>query len=251
MGEIAERLREIHQRIERAAVRAGRHPSEIRLVAVSKLQPAAAIREAYLEGVRDFGENYVQELAQKADELADLTDLRFHLIGHLQTNKAKVVAGRVSVVHSIDSVRLAQELGRRCETARVPATKRWSESIGLGEATTEDALPVLIEVNVGGEAQKSGCEPSQAADVLAAIASHRSLRAVGLMTVPPFFDDPQLSRPYFDRLRELRDRLADSARLPELSMGMTLDLEQAILAGATLVRVGTAIFGERVRREGS
>jgi PLP dependent protein len=251
MGQIAERLREIHERIERAAVSAGRCPSEVRLVAVSKFQPVEAIREVYAEGVRDFGENYVQELAQKANDLADLTDLRFHLIGHLQSNKAKVVAGRVSVVHSIDSVRLAHEIGRRCETASLPAAKRWPMSFGLDNATAQDALPVLIEVNVGGEAQKSGCQPSELADVLAAIASQKRLRAVGLMTVPPFFDEPQLARPYFDKLRQLRDRIADKATLPELSMGMTLDLEQAIHAGATLVRVGTAIFGERVRREGS
>jgi PLP dependent protein len=249
MGAIAERLGEIHQRIERAALAAGREPSEVRLVAVSKLQPVEAIREAYAAGVRDFGENYVQELVQKADALADLADLRFHLIGHVQTNKARAIAGLVSVVHSVDSLRLVDELGKRCLAVLLPATKLWPSSSGLGDAVTvQPRLPVLIEVNVGGEAQKSGCLPEATAEILAAIRSHASLCAIGLMTVPPFFDDPLLSRPYFDQLRELRDRIADRGSLPELSMGMTLDLEQAIFAGATMVRVGTAIFGDRPPR---
>jgi pyridoxal phosphate enzyme (YggS family) len=251
MSSIADRLNEIRQRIARAAVAAGRCPSDVRLVAVSKLQSSEAMRDAYAEGVRDFGENYVQELARKSDELIDLADLRFHLIGHLQTNKARAVVGRVSAVHSVDSVRLVEELGRRSLVAELPAAKQWPLNAGLDGAVTARSLPVFVEVNVGGEAQKSGCAPEQAAAVLAAIRAQPSLRAVGLMTVPPFFDDPKLSRPYFDRLRLLRDRIADSKTLPELSMGMTLDLEEAIQAGATLVRVGTAIFGERQPREGT
>jgi pyridoxal phosphate enzyme (YggS family) len=250
MSSIAERLGEIRARIEHAAVAARRKPEEVRLVAVSKLQPTSALREAYAAGVRDFGENYVQELVRKADELADLVDLRFHLIGHLQTNKAKAVVGRVSAVHSVDSVRLAEELGKRAAAAELPITKHWPvDGFGLDVAVTSRVLPVFVEVNVGGEAQKSGCAPDAAKEVLAAIREQSSLRAVGLMTVPPFFDDPKLSRPYFDRLRQLRDVLAANDPLPELSMGMTLDLEEAIQAGATIVRVGTAIFGERPPRE--
>ncbi len=251
MDSIADRLGAIRGRIERAAVAAGRRPSDVRLVAVSKLQSSQDMRRAYAEGVRDFGENYVQELVRKSEELADLSDLRFHLIGHLQTNKAKLVVGRVSAVHSVDSVRLVEELGKRSLAAEVPVAKQCPLAGGLGGAATARQLPVFIEVNVGGEAQKSGCEPEQAAAVLAAIRGQTALRAVGLMTVPPFFDDPKLSRPHFDRLRQLRDRIADSTALPELSMGMTLDLEEAIHAGATLVRVGTAIFGERPPREGT
>lgn len=248
MSSIADRLRTIRERIERAALEVKRDPREIRLIAVSKLQPSAAIRAAYAEGVRDFGENYVQELVRKSDELGDLTDLRFHLIGHLQTNKAKQIAGRVSMVHSIDSPRLAEELGKRCQTAIVPAAKAWPVG-GQSAANTAGALPVLVEVNTGGEAQKTGCNSEQTADVVAAIQRQSNLRVVGLMTVPPFFEDPALSRPYFDKLRHLRDTLGGRAVLPELSMGMTLDLEQAIASGATLVRVGTAIFGERQARE--
>lgn len=248
MSSIAERLRTIRARIERAALEAARDPREIRLIAVSKLQPCAAIRAAYAEGVRDFGENYVQELVRKSDALSDLPDLRFHLIGHLQTNKVKQISGRVSMVHSLDSPRLAEELGKRSQTAVVPGAKTWPVD-GQSVASTTNALPVLVEVNTGGEAQKTGCNPEQVADVVSAIRRQPNLRVVGLMTVPPFFDDPALSRPYFDQLRHLRDELGGRAVLPELSMGMTLDLEQAIAAGATLVRVGTAIFGERLPKE--
>lgn len=248
MSTIAARLRTIRERIERAAVEANRDPRSIRLIAVSKLQPSAAIREAYAEGVRDFGENYVQELVKKSDELSDLSDLRFHLIGHLQTNKARQVAGRVSMIHSVDSVRLAEELGKRCQSAVLTEAKAWP-ALGQFGANTSKGIPVLVEVNVGGEAQKSGCNPDETANILEAIRRQSSLRPIGLMTVPPFFDDPRQSRPYFEKLRHLRDQLGGNATLPELSMGMTLDLEQAIQAGATLVRVGTAIFGERPPRE--
>lgn len=249
MSRIAENLSAIRERIARAAAAAGRSPDSVRLIAVSKLQPAQAIREAYAAGVRDFGENYVQELVKKSDELSDLSDLRFHLIGHLQSNKARAIVGRVSMVHSVDSVRLAEELGKRAQTASLDPKKQWPFADGLSGAQTSQTLPVLVEVNVGGEAQKSGCTPEDTAAVLAAIRGQTSLRAIGLMTVPPFSDEPEQSRPYFEALRALRDRVGSEATLPELSMGMTLDLEQAILAGASMVRVGTAIFGERPRRE--
>lgn len=251
MSRIAENLSAIRERMARAAALAQRSPDSVRLIAVSKLQPAEAIREAYAVGVRDFGENYVQELVKKSDELSDLADLRFHLIGHLQSNKARAIAGRVSMVQSVDSVRLAEELGKRAHAAVLPAEKHWPFGVGQLGAQTSQVLPVLVEVNIGGEAQKSGCTPDQAPEVLAAITGQGSLRAVGLMTVPPFSDEPDQSRPYFEGLRALRDRIGSEETLPELSMGMTLDLEQAILAGATMVRVGTAIFGERPRREAS
>lgn len=225
---IAARLAEVRARIERAARAAGRDASGVRLLAVSKTKPAQAIREAYAAGQRDFGENYVQELADKAAELADLAELRWHMIGHLQRNKAKVVAKLATAVHTVDSVRLADELGKRAAEA------------GRGRLT------VLVEVNVGGEAQKSGCAPDQLEGVLAAIERAPSLALFGLMTVPPHTDDPAGARPVFDQLVALRDAHGGAARLPELSMGMTHDLEQAVAAGATWVRVGTAIFGERV-----
>lgn len=224
---IAARLAEVRARIERAARAAGRDASGVRLLAVSKTKPAQAIREAYAAGQRDFGENYVQELADKAAELADLAELRWHMIGHLQRNKAKVVAKLATAVHTVDSVRLADELGKRAAEA------------GRGRLT------VLVEVNVGGEAQKSGCAPDQLEGVLAAIERAPSLVLSGLMTVPPHTDDPAGARPFFDQLVALRDAHGGAARLPELSMGMTHDLEQAVAAGATWVRVGTAIFGER------
>jgi pyridoxal phosphate enzyme (YggS family) len=221
---IAERLRAVRERIAVAEGRCGR-TGAVTLIAVSKTKPAAAVREAYLAGQRDFGENYVQELVKKAEELADLQDLRWHFIGHLQRNKAKVVCRIASTVHTVDSSRLAEELGKRALDSAVHPR-------------------VLVEVNVGGEAQKSGCRPEELTDVLSAIAAHSSLSLAGLMTVPPHTDDPEGARPYFEALAALR-REHGVTRLPELSMGMTHDLEQAVEAGATLVRVGTAIFGER------
>ncbi|HEY5962087.1 MAG TPA: YggS family pyridoxal phosphate-dependent enzyme [Polyangiaceae bacterium] len=254
MGQIKEQLQSIRERIARAAIDAGRRPSDVKLIAVSKYQPVAAIREAYAEGVRDFGENYVQELVSKAAELADLHDLRFHLIGHLQTNKVKSVVGLVSVVHTVDSLRLADAIAARHSSSALSPAKRWpiaqSAATGCIESRGNDAkLPVFIEVNLGGEAQKSGCAPDETKELLEGICARPELRAVGLMTVPPYSEDPRASRRYFDLLRELRDRLATTVHLSELSMGMTLDLEEAIAAGATVVRIGTAIFGERPRRE--
>lgn len=242
-----ERLRERfalqRERLADAARRAGRQPDSVRLIAVSKTQPAAALRAAYEIGQRDFGENYVQELLAKAEALADLPDLRFHLIGHLQRNKARQVAGVVSAVHSVDSVRLAQELGKRAERARVPEARRWSVA-----GAERPGLPVLVEVNVGGEASKSGCAPEELESVLAAVEAEPALCLAGLMTVPPFTEDPAGAAPAFQRLVALRDRSGGAARLPELSMGMSHDAEVAIAEGATLVRIGTALFGPRPPR---
>ena len=245
MTELGHRLDEVRARIAVAAQQAGRDASSIRLIAVSKRQPAHAIRAAYARGQRDFGENYVQEIEQKSRDLFDLCDLRFHLIGHLQRNKVKLVVPLVSVIHTVDSVELAREISKRSSQADLPLAKHFAIA---GQAAIED-LPLLAEVNVGGEAQKSGCEPHELPAVLDAIEALPHVQLVGLMTVPPFTDNPADSRPYFDQLVALRDAHGGAHRLPELSMGMTLDLEYAVAAGATIVRVGTAIFGERPPRE--
>lgn len=206
---IAERL---------AAIRA-RLPPGVTLVAVSKTQPAAAIREAHAAGQRDFGENYAQEWREKADALADLPDLRWHFVGGLQTNKVKYLAGRVHLVHAVDREELARELSRRF--AQKGALAR-----------------VLLEVNTGGEATKGGCRPEDAPRLAEAVRALPSVELAGLMCMPPPEEDP---RAHFQLLRALRDRLA----LRELSMGMSADWPIAIEEGATIVRIGTAIFGER------
>jgi hypothetical protein len=245
MAGIAVCLAQVQARIADAAARAGRDPNSIRLVAVSKRQPVEAIRDAYAAGQRDFGENYVQELMLKAKELQDLPDLRFHMIGHLQRNKAKQVVSVASVVHTIDTPELALELAKRALDHPVPLERR----LRLTGSDGDGRLPVLVEVNVGGEKQKSGCEPDELPRVLDTVEASPSLQLVGLMTVPPFTEEASASQAYFERLAAYRERLGGPNRLPELSMGMTLDLEYAIAAGATIVRVGTAIFGERLERE--
>jgi PLP dependent protein len=204
-----------------AAVRSG-IPAGVTLIAVSKTQPAEAIREAYAAGQRDFGENYVQEWRDKAAALADLADLRWHFIGSLQTNKVKYLAGRVALVHTVDR----EELGREI-------AKRW-EKVGA-------RARVLVEVNLGGEASKGGCAPEGVPALVAALRAMPALDVAGLTCIPPPEDDP---RPHFRALRSLRDRLG----LRELSMGMSGDYPVAIEEGATIVRVGTAIFGERPRK---
>jgi pyridoxal phosphate enzyme (YggS family) len=234
---IEERLARVRARVQEASARARGKP--VLLLAVSKGQPAEALRAAYAVGQRDFGENYVQELVKKAEALADLSDLRFHLIGHLQRNKVRQVLPHVAAVHSVDSVELAREIGKRVER-ELPETRR---------VFGDDArLPVLVEVSIAGEQQKSGCAPGELEAVLEAVESFATLRLVGLMCVPPFVDDPALSRPHFDALAALRERHGGIARLPELSMGMTADFEHAVAAGSTIVRVGTAIFGSRPAR---
>lgn len=226
---VEEGLARVLDRIARAAAAASREPSDVRLIAVSKTKPAAAIREAYALGQRDFGENYAQELAQKADELADLVDLRWHFIGHLQTNKARFVAKAAHVVHTVDGPSLARELGKR-------AAKE-------GRGDTRERLPVLVEVNVGGEPQKHGSSAADLGEVLASVDAEPSLVLRGLMTMPP--NDIEAARRVFEALVSLRNLHGGRARLPELSMGMSDDLEVAVACGATLVRVGTAIFGSR------
>lgn len=224
---VAAGLGAVRERIARAARAAGRDPASVRLLAVSKTKPVEAVRAAYAAGQRDFGENYLQELQDKAEALGDLPDLAWHMIGHLQRNKAKLAAKLCAYVHTVDSVRLAEELAKRAVEAE------------------RGRLSVLVEVNVGGEAQKSGCPPSLLPAVLETLERLPSLHLLGLMTVPPHTEDPAGARPFFDQLVALRDANGGVTRLPDLSMGMTHDLEHAIAAGATWVRVGTAIFGER------
>jgi PLP dependent protein len=222
--EIRERLTIVQARVGAAAYKAGRDASSIRLVLASKTQPSDAIRAAANAGARDFGENYVQEAIAKRTELSDLSDIRWHLIGHLQTNKVKVAASAFALIHSVDSVRLAAALARAQPSPRVHA---------------------LIEVNLGGEASKTGVAPDGVAAILDA--ARDKLEIDGLMTIPPPAASAEAARPYFARLRELRDRLATQSgyALSELSMGMTDDFEVAVEEGATIVRIGRAVFGER------
>ena len=229
---IARNIAAVRERIVAAARRAHRRPEEIALMAVSKTFPPQAIREAYNAGQRLFGENRVQEFAGKAAALADLAGAEWHLIGHLQSNKAAKAAELFAAVESVDSLRVAEKLSAA------------AEKIGK-------RLPVLIEINIGAETAKSGATPDspQLEQLLAAISRLDALELYGLMTIPPFTDDPQQARPYFRRLRELRDQIA-ARRLPGvnlevLSMGMSHDFEVAIEEGSTCIRVGTAIFGER------
>ena len=223
MSTIAERWAAVKARVDEACERAGRAPSEVTLVAVSKTHPASSVREAAAAGATDFGENYAQELA---DKRVELPDVRWHYIGRLQRNKAKLVAGHVALVHAVDTIELAAELGKRAGGA---------------------VQPILLSINLAGEATKGGVTGEGALELARAITGVAGVRLDGLMTMPPPADDPEASRPYFEGLRLLRDRLADALGqpLPVLSMGMSGDFEVAIACGATHVRIGTAIFGER------
>ncbi len=212
-----------------AADRAGRSPGEVTLVAVTKTRTIDEIRAVVDAGVLDLGENYVQEMEEKAEVLAGLP-VRWHAIGHLQTNKVRKIAPFVSLVHSVDSLRVAEELEKRARAA-------------------QRQVPFLLQVNVAGEESKFGVAPEEAPPLAEQLAKLEHARLVGLMTMPPYCEDPEVNRPYFVRLRQLRDQLIDSGvpadTLRHLSMGMTCDFEVAIEEGATLVRVGTAIFGPR------
>jgi hypothetical protein len=219
---IADNWNAMRARVDAACERAGRAPSDVTIVAVSKFHPIGAIREAIAAGARHFGENYAQELAAKQAELAGAT---WHFIGRLQRNKAKLVAGKVALVHAVDSIELATELGKRAG---------------------EQPQAVLLAVNLANEATKGGVTAETAPALAKAIAAAPNVTLAGLMTMPP----PELEpRPLFDELRGLRDRIADELgrALPVLSMGMSGDFEAAIACGATHVRIGTAIFGERPR----
>jgi PLP dependent protein len=215
---LKDRIDEVRARIEAAAARAGRSSGEVTLIAVTKVFPANAILEAHALGMREFGENYVQEFEGKALAVASLTDARFHLIGHLQSNKAKKAAELFQVIQTVDSPKLARKL----DEAAVP-------------------LDIMIEVKVSTEETKTGSDAADLPAIVEAVRASRNLRLLGLMTVPPWSENAELSRPYFARLREL----AGQHGLAKLSMGMSHDLEVAVEEGATCVRVGTALFGRR------
>ena len=227
---IADRLTGIRERIAAAARSADRDPSSVLLIAVSKTFPIEAIREAYAAGQRDFGENRVQEAEQKIPSIGRHA-AKWHLIGHLQSNKARRAVELFDVIHSLDSSALAQRLNRICEEIE------------------RESLPVLIQVDLGHETTKTGVDEQALSEIVDVVRGSARLQLMGLMTLPPFFDEAERARPYFRRLRELRDKLqADGAFencAGELSMGMTHDFAIAIEEGATIVRVGTAIFGER------
>lgn len=239
IGRIEENLHRVRERIAAAAERAGRDSSEITLVAVTKSQPPEVVVAGYHLGLRDFGENRVQEALEKMPQVAALlateqatagdTALNWHMIGHLQRRKVRDVVEPFALIHSVDSVRLAQEIHKR------------SQAIGR-------VTPILLEVNVSGEATKFGFKPEEIASAIPNLLELSHVCVLGLMTMAPIVREPEEARPYFRRLRELRDQL--TRRFPQvawrhLSMGMTDDFEPAVEEGATMVRIGRAIFGER------
>lgn len=232
LEELSERLKELRRRIADSARRSGRDAGDVRLIAVSKTQPTEVLRRALRAGVTDFGENRVQEAEGKILEIGR-EEAQWHLIGHLQSNKARRAVLLFDSIHSLDSGELASRLNRLC----------------LEEG--RDQLPVMIQVDLGGEETKTGANESELPELVEQVASCERLRLIGLMTLPPFFEDAEKARPFFRRLRELRDRFKDAGAFGdapgELSMGMSNDFELAIEEGASLVRVGTAIFGERGR----
>ena len=215
---LKDNLDAVEDRIERAVSRCGRKRNEITMVAVTKVFPAAVIREAFELGLRDFGENYVQEFHDKHPHVADLDGARFHFIGHLQSNKAKPAAQIFDVIETVDSPKVAERLNA--------AGKH---------------LDVMLEVKLSEEQSKSGASPDELHGLIEHIRTCSNLNLIGVMTMPPWSDDPEPSRPYFQRLK----KLADQHGLPEVSMGMSHDFEVAIEEGATLIRVGTALFGKR------
>ena len=218
--DIQANIREVQRRIARACERSHRSPGEITLVAITKGVEVPAIRTAFNLGIRDFGENRVQEAEAKIVQLADLKpNVTWHMVGHLQSNKAKSAVELFDIIHSVDSLKLAEILNRR----------------------VEKPLPVLLEVNVSGEATKGGFSVGETEAAVKAIKQLPNLKVLGLMTVAPFVADPEEVRPVFRKLRELRDSLG----LEHLSMGMTDDFEVAVEEGATMLRIGRAIFGER------
>jgi len=229
LSHVARNLAEARRRIGEAALAAGRRPEDVRLLAVSKTFSLDHVRAAVAAGQEDFGENRVQEALQKIVESADLK-IRWHLIGTLQSNKVRKAVPHVSAIHSVDSLRLLDAIDAAASEAGV-------------------APELLVQVDLAGEATKHGAPPAEAKEIVRAAARCRSARCVGLMTIPPFLEQPDAVRPYFARLREFRDTLVsegtDPAMLRELSMGMSHDFDVAVREGATIVRLGTAIFGKR------
>ena len=227
---LRERLAEVRARVDTAASRASRSAAEITLVAISKTHPIETLRAGLDLGITDFGENRVQEAEGKILELGR-TAARWHLVGHLQTNKAARAVKLFDCIHALDSVDLAERLDRLCV------------------AEGREELQALIQIDLGGEKTKTGVEPRELPELLTAVGNCQRVRLIGLMTLPPYFENPDCARPYFKALRELRDELQTQRHFGEhageLSMGMSHDFEIAIEEGATMVRVGTAIFGER------
>ncbi len=215
---LAENLQQVRERIAKACARANRHPDSVKLLAVTKIFGPEVIQEAYALGLREFGENYVQEMERKAPVVSGLEGARFHLIGHLQSNKTKKASQLFSSIDSVESAKLA----RRLAAEGVP-------------------LDIMIEIKTSDEESKTGAPEGELPEIVEAVRAHPNLHLRGLMTVPPWSEDAELSRPYFAHLREL----AALHRIPELSMGMSNDMEVAIEEGATWVRVGTALFGRR------
>jgi len=225
MSEIKDNLLWVRERIEKAAQRAGRDPKGIKLVAVSKTVEAARVRQAIEAGVSILGENYVQEAQEKIEEIGQTVS--WHFIGHLQSNKAKYAVRLFDVIHSLDSLPLAEELDKRA-------------------GQVNRLLKVMIEVNISGEATKFGTDEERVLNLSRKILGLSHLSLEGLMTMPPYFDSPEMSRPYYIRLRELKEKMVrEGTPMKELSMGMSNDFEIAIEEGATYVRIGTAIFGAR------
>ncbi len=226
---LKQRLEQVRERIRSAAVACGRSPEEVRLVAVSKTKSAETVARGIAAGITDLGENYIQEAEKKIGTLSD-EDVSWHFIGHLQSNKAKLAVRLFDLIHTVDSGKLARELNKQA-------------------AAQGFVQKILIQVNIAGEAAKSGVSVEDTVGLITAVSTLKNLSIRGLMTMPPWFDDPEKARPYFSALRRLA-RDVDSRRIPEvrmteLSMGMSGDFETAVEEGATLVRIGTAIFGER------
>ncbi len=225
---VTEQYQQIKERIVRACERSGRRPEDVTLIAVSKTKPVSMLKEAYEAGARDFGENKVQEILEKYPELPD--DIRWHMIGHLQTNKVRQVVGKVCLIHSVDTVKLAREIDKE-------------------SAKKEIVTPVLLEVNVAEEESKFGFHLDEIPNVIDEISSLSHILVSGLMTIAPFVEDAEENRQFFKKLNQLfidmKSKKADNVNMSVLSMGMTGDFEVAIEEGATMVRVGTGIFGAR------
>lgn len=230
MNSIAINIARIRERIEASCRKADRNPDDVRLIAVSKIKPAEDVEQAYLAGQQSFGESYVQEFRDKSPLVEE--PVEWHFIGGLQSNKVKYLRGKVAMIHSVDRFSLAKEIDRQ-----------W--------AKTDQPANILLQVNVGDEASKSGCSCDDLEQLARRVSELANIRVRGLMCLPPHCDDPEDVRPYFRKLRELAQQI-DQLQLPnvqmqELSMGMSGDFEVAVEEGATLVRVGTAIFGARIK----
>ena len=228
MAEIRKNIETVKKHMEAACEKCGRAEEEVRLIAVSKTKPLPALQEAYDCGCRDFGENKVQELVEKYEALPE--DIRWHMIGHLQRNKVKYIVDKVFLIHSVDSLRLAQEIEKEA-------------------AKHEKTVNILLEVNVAGEESKFGVKPEDVLELAKEIAKMPHIRVKGLMTIAPYVEDAEENRPYFEKLKKIYvdiiHKNIDNVFMEELSMGMTGDYEVAITEGATYIRVGTGIFGER------